>query len=120
MDELDIHSVNRGHELRQGIQLRLGLAPVVARSPVLHEILDLGQLHALGLVIDRLLVGPPCIRDAPAEVDECLFRNVDVEGADCVGVSRSSSGTCLVSYRWNDGGGERKQYNGCSRGETSP
>jgi hypothetical protein len=28
------------------------------------------------------LVGPPCRRDASAEVDEILFRNVDAEGAD--------------------------------------
>ena len=28
------------------------------------------------------LVRPPCLRDASAEVDEILFRNVDAEGAD--------------------------------------
>jgi hypothetical protein len=40
------------------------------------------QRHALGSIIDGLAVRPPCRRYASAEVDECLFRNVDVEGAD--------------------------------------
>src|SRR5918995_5690121 len=29
------------------------------------------------------LVGPPCRRDASAELQEILFRNVDAEGVDC-------------------------------------
>jgi predicted ATPase len=40
------------------------------------------QLHALGSIRDGLAVRPPCRRDASAEVDEGLFRNGDVEGAD--------------------------------------
>jgi hypothetical protein len=81
--EVNVEPVDLGHKLRQGIQLRLHLAPVVVRPPVAYELLDLGQPHALGLIGDRLPVGPPRRRDPSAEVDEALFRNVDAEGADC-------------------------------------
>ena len=88
MTRADVHEVNvepvdLSHELRQGIQLRLHLPPVVVRPPVAYEFLDLRQLHALRLISDDLPVGPPCRRYASAEVDEVLFRNVDAEGADC-------------------------------------
>ena len=78
-----------GHELRQGVELRLGLAPVVFGPPVAHELLQLGELYALRPVTDRLPVGPPRRGDAPAQIDELLFRNVDAEGAD-----RVVSGCC--------------------------
>ena len=88
VDELDVEPVDLGHELRQGIQLRLRLAPVVVRSPVADERLDLVQLHALGLIGDRLPRGPPRRRDAAAEVDERLLGHVDAEGTDGVAVGR--------------------------------
>ncbi len=88
MTRADVHEVNvepvdLSHKLRQGIQLRLHLPPVVVRPPVAYELLDLRELDALGLISDSLPVGPPCRRHASAEVDEGLFRNVDAEGADC-------------------------------------
>ena len=43
----------------------------------------LRELDALRLVGDRLLVRPPRRRDAAAEFDERLFRNVGAEGTDC-------------------------------------
>ena len=67
MDELDVDAVDRGHEHRQRVQSGLRLAPVVAGAPVPHERLDLGLLHALGLIADGLLVGPPRRRDSAAE-----------------------------------------------------
>ena len=41
VDEVDIHAVDLGHELRHCVELRLGLAPVVLGSPVARERLDL-------------------------------------------------------------------------------
>ena len=70
MSELDVEAIDLGDELRQGIQLRLGLAPVVIRSPIADERLDPGQLHALGLIGDGLPVGPTGGGDAATEVDE--------------------------------------------------
>ena len=68
----------------RALSLRLDLAPVVIRPPVTHQLLKLCELSALRPVVDGLPVGPPRGGDAPAEIDELLSRNVDVEGPDCV------------------------------------
>ena len=44
--ELDINAIDARDELRQRIQFRLGLPPIIRRAPVTDEFLDLGQLHA--------------------------------------------------------------------------
>src|ERR671910_1203982 len=79
---MDVQPVDLGEELRQGFQLRLALAPVVICRPIACEFLHRRELHALGLICDGLLFGPLRGRDAATEVEECLFRNVDAEGAD--------------------------------------
>jgi hypothetical protein len=75
---MNVEPIDLCYKLRQGIQLRLQLPPVVVRPPVAYERLNLRQLHALGLIRDSLPVGSPCRRYASAEVDECRFRHVDV------------------------------------------
>jgi len=82
MRELNVDCIDRSHKFRQGIQLRLCFAPMAVRLPVAHEVLHRCQLNALRSISDGLLVGPPCPGQASAEVNELLFRNVDVEGAD--------------------------------------
>jgi hypothetical protein len=86
VDELDIDAVDRRHELRQGIQLRLRLTPVVVGSPVLDEWLDLRELHTLRLIRDGLALGPSRRHHPPPEVGECLVGHVNAEGADRVAV----------------------------------
>ena len=113
--ELNVEPVDLGHKHRQGIQLRLHLPPVVVRPPVAYERLDLRQLHALGLISDGLPGGPPGRRHAPAEVDECLFRNVDAEGVDCVVFGRARPGQVL-GLRTGLGGLLRERGSGrCQR-----
>src|SRR4029453_321266 len=82
VDDVDVDPVDLGDELRQRVELGLGLAPVILRFPVVNERLQSFQLDALRLIGDRLLVGPARRRDASTKVDKVLFRNVDVEGAD--------------------------------------
>ena len=65
VDEVDVDAVDRRDELRPGVQLRLGLAPVVVRAPVADELLQLGQPRALRPIGNRLPVGPAGRRDAP-------------------------------------------------------
>ena|SRR5271165_4338186 len=93
MDELDIHAVDCGHELRQGIQLRFALSPVVVRTPVVDQRLHLRQPDALGFVIDRFLVRPACRRDTFAEVDKLCFRDakgwIDLSSVNMGGVAES-------------------------------
>ena len=85
VDEVDVHAVDLGRELRQRVQLRLGLAPVVLGFPVTGELLDRRQLNALGPICDQLLGGPARPGDAVAQLGELLFRNVDVKGPDVDG-----------------------------------
>jgi hypothetical protein len=82
VDEVDVQPVDLGHELRKVVQSRLALAPVVAAFPVPREFLHHRQPHALRVVGDRLLLGPPRRRDPPAEFGDRLIRETDTEGAD--------------------------------------
>ena len=58
VDEVDVEPVDLGDELRQGVQFRLALAPVVICRPIAREFLHRRERHALGLIRDRLLLGP--------------------------------------------------------------
>ena len=59
---------------------RLALAPVVLGRPVAGELPQRRQLHALRPILDELLGGPACRRDAPAEVVELGLGRVEVKG----------------------------------------
>jgi len=84
--ELDVQPVDLGDELRQRVERRLDLAPVVAVAPVFDERAQLRQLDTLGPVADGLLVGPARRPHAPPELVDLFLRNVDPEGADRRGV----------------------------------
>jgi len=90
VNEMDVQSVDFGDELRQGVQPRLHLAPVVAGHPVVREVPDGCQLHALRMIGYGFLIGPPRRFHTPPQIDELLFRNVDAEGADCAAFGRSA------------------------------
>src|SRR5688500_1007222 len=87
VDEMNVKPIDLGDEVRQSLQPRLALAPVVLLGPVARERLHHREARALRLILDGLLFRPARGGDALAEVDELFFRNVDVEGADvCCGV----------------------------------
>src|ERR1700716_3675051 len=88
VNEMNVEPVDLGDELRQGIEPRLRLAPVVIGLPVARELLDGGQLHALGWIRDGFLVRPAGGGDAPAQVDERVVRKIDAEGADFAALAR--------------------------------
>src|SRR5262249_4038903 len=93
VDKVNVNAVDGSHELRQGVESRLRLSPVVIRLPVAHQLFHGRGLHALRLVLDRLAVGQACRREALAEVHQCCFRNLDLKGSDGLtrlGVARSS------------------------------
>ena len=75
-------------ELRQGVEGRLDLAPVVVRRPVARELLHRRQLHALRLVRDDFLVRPPRGGDAAFQVGERLVWKMDTEGLDGIDTQR--------------------------------
>ena len=97
VDEVDVDPVDLGRDLRQRVELRLGLAPVVVRRPVAREFLQRRELHALRPIFDELLVGPARRENPSAKVGQLDFRNVDPEGADYgMGLHRLYS-SCRVS-----------------------
>ena len=55
VDEVDLDPVDLGRELRQRVEPRLALAPVVVGRPVAGELLQRRQLHALRPIRDELL-----------------------------------------------------------------
>src|SRR5437868_3569013 len=82
VNEVDVHPIDVGRELRQGVQLRLYPTPVVAASPVPNQRLQLRELRALRLIDYGFLVGPSRSGNAPAEVIQCGLRYMRFERAD--------------------------------------
>src|SRR5829696_7409847 len=84
MNKVNVEPVDRGDKLRQGIQLRLGLPPVVVRPPIADKVLHLCQLRPLRAITDCFLVRPASGSDPLTEVNEHIFRNVNVERTDSI------------------------------------
>ena len=82
VDEVDVHAVDLGDELRQRVQPRLDPPEVVLRRPVARELLNRRQLHALRPILNELLARPTRRRNASTEVVQDLVRNLNLEGAD--------------------------------------
>src|SRR3954467_7783547 len=76
MDEVNVHPIDVGDEVRQRLQLRFALAPVVVRRPVARELLDRPELRPLRYVRHRFALGPLRCVDALAQSGELRVRNV--------------------------------------------
>ena len=83
VNEMNVDSVDLGHEHGQRVESRLHLAPVVVRAPVADDFLEFAELIALRAIRDGLLIGPPRVGDAPAEIDKRSFGNVNLERTNC-------------------------------------
>ena|SRR5438128_8664526 len=68
VNEVDVQTIDRRHELRQRIELRFQLSPVVGSAPVASQLLDFGELYALRSIGNRFLVGPTRGDDPAAKV----------------------------------------------------
>ena len=79
VEEVNVQPVDLGDEVRQRVQLRLALAPVVVGPPVAQELLHHRQRNALRVVADRLALRPPRRIHPPAEVRELRLRKTDLE-----------------------------------------
>ena len=47
VNEVNVQPVDLRDELRQGVQFRLDLAPVLLRRPIVRERLDRREMHSL-------------------------------------------------------------------------
>ena len=72
------------------------------------EFLEVGELRALRLIGDRLLVGPPGRREALLQVGEVCVRHVDAKREDC-GVDRGRRAQRPGKYA--DGTGSSRREN---------
>jgi hypothetical protein len=79
VDEVDVHPIDLRRELRQRVQSRLALAPVVLGRPVAGELLHRGELHALRAIVDELLRRQARRLDPVSQLSELLFGNLDLE-----------------------------------------
>ena len=110
VDEMDIDAVDLRDELRQRVESRLHLAPIVVRPPILHELLDGFQSHALRLIGDDLAIRPARCLQTVAQVDKRVLGDVDVEGANFValgcrgGVYRQETGRTRGRNAYRRGG----------------
>src|SRR4029077_19394554 len=74
VDKVDVDPIDLRLELRQRVQSRLALAPVVVGDPVASKSLDRRLLNSLRPVRYELSGGPAGCGDAPAKISERLFR----------------------------------------------
>src|SRR5439155_2492175 len=121
VDEVNVHAINLGDELRQGVQFGFYLAPVVICRPIPRELLHRRELHTLRCVRDRFPSRPLGGVYAPAKIGEGRFWNVDMERADLAGEIRGGRRSRPIGgQHWNDRGREGERRNGCLGVETSP
>src|SRR5262249_42534194 len=85
VDEVDVDTIDLRDELREGIELRLALPPVVLGLPVACELLDGGELYALRLILDGFPRRPAGCHDTAFQIGEGLVGNMNLERADSFG-----------------------------------
>lgn len=76
VNEMNVQVIDLGDELRQRIELRLDVPPIVIGCPVPRQFLKHRERHALRCIGDRFAFRPSCCLNAPAQVRELRLRNV--------------------------------------------
>jgi hypothetical protein len=79
VDEMNVEPIDLSDELRQSVQPRFYLAPVIAGRPVACELLHGRELHALRRVSHRFVLRPSGCLDTPFQIDELRFRRVHMK-----------------------------------------
>src|SRR4029453_237350 len=82
---MDADAVDGGAELREAIQQRFALAPVVVLLPVVAQRLHVAERNTLRPVVRRFLVRPPRGGETSLEVDELRVVDGNFERGDRVG-----------------------------------
>src|ERR1041385_3526617 len=91
---MDVEPIDLGDELRERVQPRLDLAPVMFARPVAGELLHDRKLNALRCVWDLFALGPLRRVDALAEVGQVVVGSAEGKRADrgaLVGFVRGAS-----------------------------
>ena len=70
VNEMNVELIDSGDEVRQRVQFRLALAPIVLRRPVVREFLNRREPYALRVIPDRFALGPSRRGNAPAQIGQ--------------------------------------------------
>jgi len=84
VNEVNVQPIDLGDELRQRVQSRLHLAPVVFRPPITREGLNGCELYALRRIRNQFPFRPLGGVDAPAQFGEFRFRNIHMKRTNCI------------------------------------
>ena len=79
---MDVHAVDLGRELRERVQPRFALVPVVPGRSVAGELLNRRQLDTLRPIGDEFLGGPARCCDAPLKVGDFFVGHAEPEGTE--------------------------------------
>src|SRR5256885_7063847 len=90
VNEMNIEAVDLGEELRERVELRFALAPIVLCCPVPRERLRGRELDALSCIRDCFALGPLRRFDTPAQIGQLLVRILYPKGTN-VGVLLTAS-----------------------------
>ena len=88
---MNLHPVDVRRELRQGVQRRFDLAPVVIFLPITREFAHRRELHALRCICHRFQLRPLCRGDPPAEVRQRFVGHTDMERGGSTSPLRSAA-----------------------------
>jgi hypothetical protein len=103
MDEMHVHPIDLGNELRQAVQPRLYPAPIVVARPILRQRLHRLEPYALRCIAHRFPFGKSGRSDPPAQVEKLRVRRLVMKGADSCGT-------------FGGGGLAGWEQGGCARG----
>src|SRR6266446_951579 len=84
VNEMNVQPIDLGDELRQGVQFRLALAPIVICPPIARELLNRRELHALRCIRDRFPLRPLGCVDAPPQFGNFCFRKIHIKRTNCI------------------------------------
>src|SRR5207244_13355931 len=79
VNEMNVQPIDVGDEIRDGVYLRLGFAPVVVGAPIPREFMHRRGLNALRCIVDRFILGPLRRLDAPTQIGKLGFGNTPMK-----------------------------------------
>src|SRR2546426_10704060 len=109
LNEVNVDAIDLGDELREGVELRLALAPVVLRPPIARELLDRRELNTLRCIRDDFAFGPLGRLDAATQVGDLRIRNIHLERTNIAFISHGFQPPRKSEQT------ERSRSNGCRR-----
>src|SRR6267378_4027950 len=98
VNEMNVQPIDLGDELRQGVQFRLALAPIVFCPPVAGECLNRRELHALRRIRDCFPFRPLGCVDAPPQFGKLRFRKIRLKRANRILVCLFAGSLCGSAF----------------------